>query len=126
MAGHRAGTDNIRRIIERFADYGVQCLTLYAFSTENWARPKAEVNGLMRILSRVIKRETNNFHREGIRLQHLGRLEGLSPKLQREVLDAVELTKDNRRILSASPSTTVAGRDPTPSAAPANASIRRG
>jgi len=98
MAGHRAGTDNIRRVIERFADYGVQCLTLYAFSTENWARPKAEVNGLMRILSRVIKRETSNFHKEGIRLRHLGRLDGLSAKLQQEVLDAIELTKGNRRM----------------------------
>ena len=98
MAGHRAGTDNIRLIIERFADYGVQCLTLYAFSTENWARPKAEVNGLMRILSRVIKRETNNFHKEGIRLLHLGRLGGLSSKLQEQVLDAIELTKGNRRM----------------------------
>jgi undecaprenyl diphosphate synthase len=98
MAGHRAGTENIRRVIERFADYGVQCLTLYAFSTENWARPKAEVNGLMRILSRVIKRETGNFHKEGIRLRHLGRLDGLSPNLQQQVLDAIELTKDNRRM----------------------------
>jgi undecaprenyl diphosphate synthase len=98
MAGHRAGTENIRRVIERFADYGVQCLTLYAFSTENWARPKAEVSGLMRILSRVIKRETNNFHKEGIRLRHLGRLDGLSPKLQQEVLNAIELTKGNRRM----------------------------
>ena len=98
MAGHRAGTENIRRVIERFADYGVQCLTLYAFSTENWARPKAEVNGLMRILGHVIKRETNNFHKEGIRLRHLGRLDGLSPKLQQQVLDAIELTKGNRRM----------------------------
>ena len=98
MAGHRAGTENIRGVIERFADYGVQCLTLYAFSTENWARPKAEVNGLMRILSRVIKRETKNFQKEGIRLRHLGRLDGLSPTLQQEVLDAVELTKDNLRM----------------------------
>ena len=98
MAGHRAGTENIRRVIERFADYGVQCLTLYAFSTENWARPKAEVSGLMRILGHVIKRETNNFHKEGIRLCHIGRLDGLSPKLQQQVLDAIELTKDNQRM----------------------------
>jgi undecaprenyl diphosphate synthase len=98
MAGHRAGTENIRRIIERFADYGVRCLTLYAFSTENWSRPKAEVRGLMGILSRVIKRETNNFHKEGIRLRHLGRLDGLSPTLQQQVLDAIELTRDNRRM----------------------------
>src|SRR4030042_2875908 len=74
MAGHRAGTESIGAVIERFADYGVQCLTLYAFSTENWARPKAEVSRLMRILSHVIKRETSNFHKEGIRLRHIGRL----------------------------------------------------
>ena len=98
MAGHRAGTESIRRVIERFADYGVQCLTLYAFSTENWARPKAEVSGLMRILSHVIKRETSNFHKEGIRLRHIGRLDGLSPKLRQQVSAAIELTKDNQRM----------------------------
>ncbi|MDP2949971.1 MAG: polyprenyl diphosphate synthase [Chloroflexota bacterium] len=98
MAGHRAGTENIRQVIERFADYGVKYLTLYAFSTENWTRPRLEVQGLMRILSRVIKRETKHFHENGIRLLHLGNLDGLSPKLQREVLDAIELTKDNDRM----------------------------
>jgi undecaprenyl diphosphate synthase len=95
MAGHRAGTENIRQVIERFADYGVKYLTLYAFSTENWNRPRAEVQGLMRILSRVIKREIRNLHENGIRLIHLGRLDGLSAKLQEQVLDAIELTKDN-------------------------------
>jgi undecaprenyl diphosphate synthase len=98
MAGHRAGTENIRQVIERFADYGVRYLTLYAFSTENWNRPRAEVQGLMRILSRVIKRETRHFHENGIRLLHLGRLDGLSSRLQQQVLDAIELTKDNDRM----------------------------
>ena len=92
-AGHRAGTENIRQVIQRFADYGVKYLTFYAFSTENWSRPRPEVRALMRILSRVIKRETKHFHENGIRLLHLGRLDGLSPKLQEEVLDAIELTK---------------------------------
>ena len=98
LAGHRAGTDNLRRVIERFADYGVRCLTLYAFSTENWNRPKREIRGLMSILSRVIKRETKHFHENGIRLLHIGRLDALDPRLQRQVLDAVELTKDNERM----------------------------
>jgi len=98
MAGHRAGTENIRQVIERFADYGVKYLTLYAFSTENWNRPRPEVQGLMRILSRVIKRETKHFHENGIRLLHLGRLDDLSPNLQQQVLDAIELTKDNDRM----------------------------
>ena len=98
LAGHRAGTENIRRVIERFADYGVRYLTLYAFSTENWSRPKREVRGLMSILSRVIKRETKHFHENGIRLLHIGRLDELNPKLRQEVLDAIELTKENDRM----------------------------
>ena len=98
LYGHRAGTENLRRVIERFADYGVACLTLYAFSTENWSRPKGEVRGLMSILSRVIRRETKHLHKNGIRLLHIGDLNALSPKLQDEVRDAIELTKDNSRM----------------------------
>lgn len=73
LAGHRAGTENIRRIVTECAEQGVHYLTLYAFSTENWSRPSAEVDGLMRILSDFIDRETINLHREGARLRHLGR-----------------------------------------------------
>jgi undecaprenyl diphosphate synthase len=98
LAGHRAGTENLRRVIERFADYGVQYLTLYAFSTENWSRPKPEVRGLMRILSHYLKRETKHLHKNGIRLLHLGNLEVLDTKLQRQVLDSIELTRNNRRM----------------------------
>lgn len=98
IKGHKEGVRAVQDILDAASDAGIGHLTLYAFSTENWARPKAEVSGLMRILSRVIKRETNNFHKEGIRLRHLGRLDGLSPKLQQEVLDAIELTKDNQRM----------------------------
>jgi undecaprenyl diphosphate synthase len=98
LAGHRAGTENIRRIIQRFADYGVKCLTLYAFSTENWTRPRREVQGLMSILRHVIKREIQHLHENGIRLYHIGRLDDLSRRLQRQVLDAIALTKDNTRM----------------------------
>jgi len=98
VAGHRAGTENIRRIIERFSDHGVQYLTLYAFSTENWTRPAPEVQALIRLLGRFIKREIGNFQKNNIRLQHLGHLETLPAGLQRQVRDAVELTKDNTKL----------------------------
>ncbi len=101
LAGHRAGTENLRRVIERFADYGVSCLTLYAFSTENWSRPKREVRGLMNILSRVIKRETQHLHENGIRLLHIGDLSALDPRLQEQVRNAIALTKDNERMMLA-------------------------
>jgi undecaprenyl diphosphate synthase len=98
LAGHRAGTENLRRVIQRFGDYGVQYLTLFAFSTENWSRPRSEVDGLMRILGRVIRRELGHLHENGIRLLHLGRLEGLPPRLRRQVEEAMELTRHNRRM----------------------------
>jgi undecaprenyl diphosphate synthase len=98
LAGHRAGTENIRRVIERFADYGVSHLTLFAFSTENWERPTYEVRGLMRLLSMFLKRETRNLHEEGIKLVHLGDLLPLSDGLQKQVREAIELTRDNQRM----------------------------
>jgi Undecaprenyl pyrophosphate synthetase (EC 2.5.1.31) len=98
LAGHRAGTENIRRIVTECAEQGVEYLTLYAFSTENWSRPSAEVDGLMRILSDFIDRETINLHREGARLRHLGRLENISAELRQKILDAIELTRHNTRI----------------------------
>ncbi len=98
LAGHRAGTENIRRIVTECAQQGVQYLTLYAFSTENWSRPSAEVDGLMRILSDFIDRETINLHREGARLRHLGRLDNISAELRQKILDAIELTRHNTRI----------------------------
>ena len=98
LAGHRAGTENIRRIVTECAEQGVQYLTLYAFSTENWSRPSAEVDGLMRILSDFIDRATINLHREGARLRHLGRLENISAELRQKILDAIELTRHNTRI----------------------------
>jgi undecaprenyl diphosphate synthase len=98
IAGHRAGTENLRTIIRASAKLGIQYLTFYAFSTENWARPKAEVTGLMRILSEVIDREMTELHKEGARLVHIGHLDGLSQSLQDKVRQAMDLTKDNQRI----------------------------
>jgi len=94
-AGHNAGSANIRPVVKIFADYGVKYLTLYMFSTENWNRPRIEVAGLLSLLARKIDRETRAFHKENIRLVHLGRLDRLSQKLREKVLAAVELTKNN-------------------------------
>jgi undecaprenyl diphosphate synthase len=95
QAGHRAGTENLRRIIRRFAEREVKYLTLFAFSTENWKRPRREINPLMRLVGGVIDRELKSLHENGVRLLHIGSLDPLSGDLQRRVRDAIELTKDN-------------------------------
>jgi undecaprenyl diphosphate synthase len=93
--GHSAGTENIRPIIRACQPLGVEHLTLYAFSTENWSRPEEEVQALMRILSDVIERETLELHRNNVRLRHIGRLEGLSDALRAAIVDAIDLTSGN-------------------------------
>jgi len=95
LAGHNAGSENIRPVVKIFTDYGVKYLTLYMFSTENWKRPRIEVAGLLSLLGRKIDQETQAFHQENIRLVHLGRLDRLSRKLREKVKAAVELTKNN-------------------------------
>src|SRR5512132_4663505 len=82
LAGHKAGTENLRRIIRATVEFGVKYLTIYAFSTENWGRPPEEVKGLMQILEDVIDRELDELHHEGVQLRHLGHLEPLSPSLR--------------------------------------------
>jgi undecaprenyl diphosphate synthase len=99
LAGHRAGTDNLRRVIEACVEFGVKYLTIYAFSTENWGRPHEEVEGLMQILEDVIERELQELHKQGVQLRHIGRLDRLSPSLRKKVLDAIEMTKDNERLV---------------------------
>jgi undecaprenyl diphosphate synthase len=99
LAGHRAGTENLRRIIEACVEFGVRYLTIYAFSTENWGRPMEEVQGLLRILEDVIDRELKELHEQGVQLHHIGRLDRLSQKLQRKVLHAIEYTRNNKRLV---------------------------
>ncbi len=99
LAGHRAGTDNLRRVIEACVEFGVKYLTIYAFSTENWGRPTAEVRGLMRILEDVIERELDELHKEGVQLRHIGRLDQIRPRLRKKVLEAIELTKNNSKLI---------------------------
>jgi undecaprenyl diphosphate synthase len=99
LAGHRAGTENLRRIIRASVEFGVKYLTIYAFSTENWGRPPEEVHGLMRILEDVIDKELGELHKEGVQLRHIGRLERLDPKIQAKVLKAIDLTKENDHLV---------------------------
>jgi undecaprenyl diphosphate synthase len=99
LAGHKAGTENLRRVIRSTVEFGIKYLTIYAFSTENWSRPIEEVQGLMLIVQDVIDRELNELHKEGVQLRHIGRLERLDPKLQAKVLKAVDLTKNNDRLI---------------------------
>jgi len=99
LAGHRAGTENLRRIITACTEFGIKYLTIYAFSTENWGRPREEVEGLMHILEDVIDKELAELNKEGVQLRHIGRLERLDPKLQEKVLEAIELTKNNNRLV---------------------------
>lgn len=99
LMGHRAGVENIRRILNACVEFGIQYLTIYAFSTENWNRPLDEVRGLMTILEQTIQRETPELHKNGVSIRHIGRTTGLSPKLQQMIRDAVELTKNNNRLI---------------------------
>lgn len=99
LAGHRAGTENLRRIIEACIEFNIKYLTIYAFSTENWGRPTAEVQGLLRIFENVIDDELDELHDEGVRIRHIGRLDRLKPSFRKKVLDAIERTKDNDRLV---------------------------
>jgi len=99
LAGHRAGTENLRPILEAAAEFGIEILTIWAFSTENWRRPEMEVRGLLRILRLMIGRELKELHRQGVKLCHIGHLDRLPKSLQAQVREAIELTKDNDRIV---------------------------
>lgn len=99
MAGHRAGTENLRRIIEACIEFGIKYLTIYAFSTENWGRPSEEVQGLMRIFENVIDSEIQELHDQGVRLRHIGRLDRLRPSFRKKVVEAIEYTRHNDRLM---------------------------
>lgn len=96
--GHRSGAENIRRVIRAAGERGITTLTLYAFSTENWSRPRAEVSALIRLIPRFIKNELKELHENGVRLVHIGHLESLDSKIREQVEQAMELTKDNTRM----------------------------
>ena len=96
--GHRAGTENVRRAIEAFAQAGVKFLTLYAFSTENWERPTNEVDALISIFRDVIGPESENLNRRGVRIRHLGSLQRLPDDLRYAIESSIALTSGNDRM----------------------------
>ena len=99
LSGHRAGTENLREVIEACAEFGIKYLTIYAFSTENWNRPKEEIQGLMRIFKTMLDRELKNLHENGVQLRHVGQLDRIEKDLQKKVKEAIELTKDNQTLV---------------------------
>jgi len=95
VAGHQAGIQTVRNVVKACAEMGIEFLTLYAFSTENWKRPKHEVEFLFKLCEDYASREVSELNRGNVRLRFLGRREGLPDSLLRVVDRALELTKDN-------------------------------
>jgi len=95
LEGHRAGSENMRTIVEYLNKYGIRYVTLYGFSTENWNRPEDEVNGLFKILGDRIAKDIPKLHRIGVKCRHIGRLEELPERLREEINKAVALTRNN-------------------------------
>jgi undecaprenyl diphosphate synthase len=95
LEGHVAGLERARAAIRYLNDKHLKYLTLFGFSTENWSRPPDEVSNILRVFTEIIDEEAQAFHKQGIRLRHLGRLAELPPGLQKSIKQATELTKDN-------------------------------
>jgi undecaprenyl diphosphate synthase len=97
--GHARGVEVVREVIEAAGELGIGYLTLYAFSMENWGRPREEVEALMRLLERYLQRETDDLHERGVRVRAIGRLDMLKPHLQRRVRDLVRRTESNSKMV---------------------------
>ena len=93
--GHRAGAESVRAILDTCARLQIKAVTLYAFSTENWKRPEDEVSGLMQMLKLYLKKELKTVHKNNIRFQAIGKIEGLSDELQKELAAAMQYTAEN-------------------------------
>lgn len=98
VLGHRSGVKSVREVTEAAAEIGVQYLTLYAFSTENWNRPPAEVTALMTLLVETIKGEIRDLNKNKVRLKAIGNIEGLPAPTYKALMDGIEQTKNNNRI----------------------------
>jgi undecaprenyl diphosphate synthase len=93
--GHRAGAESVRAIIDTCARLGIDAVTLYAFSTENWKRPRAEISGLMQMLKRYIRSDLKDVHKNNIRFRAIGNIAGLAEDVQKEIARAVQMTAAN-------------------------------
>jgi undecaprenyl diphosphate synthase len=98
LQGHRAGAENMRRMVQYLNEYPIKYLTLYSFSSENWGRPRSEVAGLFELLLEVINSYLQEIHEKNIKVSHIGRLESLPEELQKAITRAVMLTKENTRL----------------------------
>ena len=97
--GHDAGTENIRRIVRAAVELGIEYLTLWAFSTENWNRPADEVQTIISLIARSIERELDDLDQDGAQLRHIGSLQGLDTGLAEAVIGSIERTRDNDKIV---------------------------
>ncbi|MCY3836164.1 MAG: polyprenyl diphosphate synthase [Anaerolineaceae bacterium] len=97
--GHHAGADNLRRVLRACSDRGIEFVTLFAFSTENWRRPRHEVRLIMDLLEIVIDRELEELVAEGVQIRHIGRLDGLVPYLQDKIRLAIHRTQHNQSLI---------------------------
>lgn len=100
LAGHRAGVENLRRVLRAAVELGVPIVTLYAFSSENWQRPVEEVRGLLNILHDALGKEVGELHKNGVQLRHIGDLTPLSDDLKEQIQAAVELTRNNDQLIA--------------------------
>jgi undecaprenyl diphosphate synthase len=99
VAGHRSGIDSVREIVRNSSRLGIEILTLYAFSVENWKRPRSEVRTLMTLLKKWIRRELDSMHSNNVKFQTIGRIQELDESVQQELNDAVQVTSKNTGML---------------------------
>ena len=99
LFGHRAGVENLRAVIKACVEFGIQYLTIYAFSTENWGRPQDEVKGLQKLFHEAFTNEFIELRKQGVRIVHLGQREGIPQDLLDEIDEAVEGSKNNDRLV---------------------------
>ena len=99
VIGHRQGVDSVRATVNAAKDLGIKFLTLYTFSTENWQRPEKEVNTLMEMLEEMIRKETDELHKNDVKINAIGRLGTLYPKPRKAMEEAIEKTKNNKRLV---------------------------
>lgn len=96
--GHRAGVEALRRVVRLCDTYHVPMLSVYAFSTENWGRPQEEVDTLMGLMWETIRSDVDRLHSEGVRLRHIGRVEGLAPDVREAIQWMMDLTRENTKL----------------------------
>src|ERR1700748_555130 len=99
VEGHRRGVEALRRTVRAAGDLGIDFLTIFSFSAENWSRPPAEIRELMGLLRRFVRHDLADLHRRGVRVRVIGEREDLDPDIRRLLDEAEELTKDNNRLV---------------------------